>query len=90
MPEAVPLSSTAGGPFVVRLDVTDGQGAAASCSTMVTVTPGGGGNTPPVANNDRYTTEINTPLLDIPFPGVLGNDTDADSDPLTAVLDSGT
>jgi VCBS repeat-containing protein len=35
----------------------------------------------PVANNDSYRTPMNTPLV-ITAPGVLGNDTDADNDPL--------
>jgi len=80
--------STAGGPFAVLLDVTDGNGDSASCSTTVTVTGGGGGNTPPAANNDSYSTLKNT-ALNVSAPGVLGNDTDADNDPLTAVLGSG-
>jgi len=79
--------STAGGPFAVLLNVSDSQGANASCSTTVTVTGGGGGNTPPVANNDSYSTDKDT-VLNVSAPGVLGNDTDADSDPLTAVLEN--
>ena len=42
-------------------------------------------NRPPVANNDNYTTLVNT-LLTINAPGVLANDTDPDGNPLTAVL----
>jgi len=46
-------------------------------------------NDPPVAQDDAYTTQEGTPL-NVPSPGVLGNDTDPDIwDPLTAVLDSG-
>jgi VCBS repeat-containing protein len=45
-------------------------------------------NSPPVANNDSYATDQDTPLQ-VAAPGVLGNDTDADGDPLTAVLASG-
>jgi CSLREA domain-containing protein len=40
---------------------------------------------PPVANNDSYSTNENATLM-IPAPGVLGNDTDPNNDPLTAVL----
>ena len=47
---------------------------------------GGGGNTPPVANDDSYDVTKNT-TLNVAAPGVLSNDTDADNDPLTAVLD---
>jgi hypothetical protein len=40
-----------------------------------------------VANNDSYTTAFNT-QLNVSAPGVLGNDTDANGDPLSAVLPS--
>src|SRR5207253_5216015 len=42
-------------------------------------------NTPPVANNDSYTTLEDVPLT-IAAPGVLANDTDANGSTLTAVL----
>jgi hypothetical protein len=41
----------------------------------------------PVAVDDEYTTQEDTPLT-VAAPGVLGNDTDADGDPLIAVLDA--
>ena len=44
-------------------------------------------NTPPVANNDAYSTAFET-ALNIAAPGVLANDTDADGDALTAVQQS--
>jgi uncharacterized repeat protein (TIGR01451 family) len=44
-------------------------------------------NTPPVATSDSYTMTVNTTLT-IAAPGVLANDTDADGNPLTAVLDT--
>jgi hypothetical protein len=44
-------------------------------------------NNPPVAVNDTYATAIDTPLT-VAAPGVLDNDSDADGDPLTAVMDS--
>ena len=44
---------------------------------------------PPVAVDDAYPTDEETPLS-VAAPGVLGNDTDADSDPLNAVLDNTT
>jgi predicted nucleic acid-binding Zn-ribbon protein len=52
-------------------------------------TPGAANNcgTPPVANDDTYSTNEDT-ILNVSAPGVLGNDTDADGDALTAVLDS--
>jgi hypothetical protein len=42
---------------------------------------------PPVANDDAYATDEDTPLV-VAAPGVLDNDTDADGDPLSAGLDS--
>ena len=48
----------------------------------------GGANDPPVAVNDSFSTPQDTPL-NIAAPGILGNDTDADLDTLTAVNPSG-
>jgi VCBS repeat-containing protein len=45
-------------------------------------------NDAPVAQDDTYTTNEDTPLV-VPAPGVLGNDSDVDGDPLTSVLVSG-
>jgi hypothetical protein len=46
------------------------------------------GNTPPVANDDPdYAVAVDA-VLNVVAPGVLGNDTDADNDSLTAVLDT--
>jgi hypothetical protein len=45
-------------------------------------------NDAPVATNDAYSTDEDTPL-NVAAPGVLGNDTDADVDALTAVLNTG-
>jgi predicted CXXCH cytochrome family protein len=42
-------------------------------------------NAAPVANPDGYTTQKNT-TLNVPIPGVLGNDTDANGDALTAAI----
>jgi len=64
-------------------DATDG--IAVSNRATVSVTVASPGNTPPVANDDAYSTLHDT-LLNVPAPGVLANDTDADGDPLTAVL----
>jgi hypothetical protein len=46
------------------------------------------GNYPPVAVDDSYSTDQDT-TLNIAAPGVLGNDSDADGDPMTAVLVDG-
>jgi large repetitive protein len=53
-------------------------------NVRVTVAPV---NTAPVAVNDSYNAILNTPLV-ISAPGVLTNDTDAESNPLTAVVDT--
>jgi lysophospholipase L1-like esterase len=54
-------------------------------STMApTTTPT---NTAPVATGESYSTPQDTALT-VNAPGVLGNDSDAQSDPLTAVLDA--
>jgi VCBS repeat-containing protein len=45
-------------------------------------------NDAPVARDDTYTTDEDTPLV-VAKPGVLGNDYDVDGDSLTAVLVSG-
>ena len=47
----------------------------------------GAGNTAPVAVADSYSTAQNTALVQA-APGVLANDTDADADPLTAIVDT--
>ena len=45
-------------------------------------------NDKPVASNDAFSLDEDTPLS-ISAPGVMGNDSDADGDPLTATLVSG-
>ena len=49
------------------------------------LTAGAGGNQAPVAVADAYSTAQDTAKV-VAAPGVLGNDSDANSDPLTAVL----
>jgi VCBS repeat-containing protein len=62
---------------------SDGTTLSALATVNITVTAVGGNNAP-VANDDSYSTDQDT-VLNVPAPGVLGNDTDADSDTLTAV-----
>ncbi|MCI0557940.1 MAG: Ig-like domain-containing protein [Nitrososphaera sp.] len=45
-------------------------------------------DTTPVAEDDQYSTDEDTPL-NVPAPGVLGNDSDVDGDALAALLVSG-
>ncbi|MCX8025035.1 MAG: Ig-like domain-containing protein, partial [Thermanaerothrix sp.] len=42
-------------------------------------------NTPPVASGDTYTMSEDT-ILNVLAPGVLGNDSDADNDPISAFI----
>lgn len=63
----------------------DGQANSLLAATVtITVT---GTNDPPTAVDDTYTTAMNVPLP-VPAPGVVGNDSDPENNPLTAVLDS--
>ena len=67
------------GSYQVNLEATSIKDGSASCATTVTVN--NVGNQAPVANDDAYSTDQDTPLS-VPAPGVLGNDTDADNDPI--------
>jgi VCBS repeat-containing protein len=64
--------------------VADGNGGSDTATVTITVNPV---NDTPVAQDDSYTTSEDTTLV-IPALGILANDTDADGDTLTAVLDS--
>ncbi|MEG4636641.1 Ig-like domain-containing protein [Microcoleus sp. Aus8_D4] len=72
-------------PGFVGLDefsynMSDGVSTSADTPVSINVT-----NQPPQANSDRYNTPHNK-TLNIPFPGVLGNDLDPDGDPLIAKI----
>jgi VCBS repeat-containing protein len=64
--------------------VSDAERTSNPATVTIEVLP----NTAPVANDDSIATDEDT-LITFAAPGVLLNDTDAESDPLTAVLDSG-
>jgi len=64
----------------------DSDGQLSSNVATVTITVNAV-NHAPVANSDSYTTSQNT-TLNISAPGVLGNDSDPDANPITAILDS--
>ena len=86
----VSVTYNSAGSYTARLDGTASKENPSNCSAEVTVTVnGGGGNTPPTANDDSYsaTTAVQ---LSVAAPGVLGNDTDdGQLSPLTASLVSG-
>ncbi|MDJ0960174.1 MAG: Ig-like domain-containing protein [Acidimicrobiia bacterium] len=62
-------------------DLGGGYGSTSEFSAEHTVRP----QTPPTANDDAYGTLEDTPLS-VAAPGVLGNDSDAELDPMTATL----
>jgi hypothetical protein len=64
------------------------EGATMQPDPIVLMFEHGGVNSPPVAVDDSYVTSQDT-VLTVPAPGVLSNDTDAELDPLTAMLDAG-
>ena len=73
--------------FTVTATDPDGLSAATTISVPVTAVPSPG-NTAPVAAADSYTVDQDGTLV-VAGPGVLGNDTDAESDALTATLGDG-
>jgi VCBS repeat-containing protein len=77
------VASTATADWTFQVVLPDGSAILASIP--VHVVPA---NTPPVANSDSYSANEDVGIS-IPAPGVLGNDTDAQSNALTAVLVSG-
>ena len=70
------------GPDSFTYKANDGQLDSNVATVTINVLPV---NDAPVANNDSYSTDSLTPLS-VVAPGVLGNDTDVDGDPLTAAL----
>ncbi len=79
----------AAGTYTVALTVTDNGTPALSDTATTTATIAAAPNVPPVATDDAYATDEDV-TLNVPAPGVLGNDSDADGDALTAVLDTTT
>jgi VCBS repeat-containing protein len=82
-----PNASYVGGDsFVYQVCDVEATPLCDTATVTMTVTVA---NNPPVANDDAYSTAEDT-QLSVSLPGVLGNDTDADGDPLTAVLETTT
>ena len=75
--------------YYFRFRVTGSAGRDQAMVDEVLLTGASGTtNFPPVANDDAYITAFETDLT-LPAPGVLGNDTDANGDPLEAILGIG-
>src|SRR6185503_15625964 len=72
------------GDHAVRI-IVNGQCGSVTNSATLTVNAV---NRPPVAVNDGYATTEDTPL-NVSAPGILANDTDADTNTLSAILVSG-
>lgn len=77
--------------FVITwLDYSTGAAIKAQIFSLLDGDTGSPENAPPIVRHDSYAVdEDGTLLITDGLLGVLGNDTDADSDPLTAVLVSG-
>src|SRR5919204_1902533 len=65
--------------------LSDGHGGSATGTVSINVTAV---NDAPAAADDSYSTNEDT-ALNVAGPGVLANDSDVESDPLTAILVSG-
>ncbi|MBL8434088.1 MAG: cadherin-like domain-containing protein, partial [Zoogloea sp.] len=73
---------TAAGSPTITVSLADEDGTYANVASLaLSVAPAGGGNTAPVADDETYTLRPGQ-TLDIPAPGVLDGDTDADGDAL--------
>src|ERR1051325_6588245 len=70
------------GTATINYTISDGNGGTGSAMVTVTVTPV---NDAPIAYDDGYGVNKSSTLT-VSAPGVLGNDTDVEDDPLTAVL----
>src|SRR5207247_109624 len=74
-------------PHSFTYKASDGQAQSGVATVTITVTPIN--DAPVAANDDSYTTPEDTQLT-VSAPGVLANDSDVDSDALSAVLVSNT
>jgi PKD repeat protein len=71
------------GTYDVKLTVRDDEGATNEVTHQVSV--GAAANSPPNAVADQYATPVGQ-TLEVPAPGVLGNDSDAEGSTLSARL----
>jgi len=82
-----PTEAQGPGVYTVTVTVTDNGSPNLSDGETFTITVNEV-NEPPVAGNDQYTVDEGGILI-ITAPGVLGNDTDSEESPLTAILVGG-
>ena len=80
----IAYSAAAGSPWTVTVTATD-DGAPNLQDAVVFTWTVTNTNRAPTANDDAYPVDEDQ-ALGVAAPGVLGNDTDLDADPLTAVL----
>jgi VCBS repeat-containing protein len=73
------------GPDSFSYTLSDGHGGTSTASVSLNVVFV---NQPPVAVGDTYSTNENTPL-NVPAPGVMGNDSDPDGGSLSVALNTG-
>jgi hypothetical protein len=73
---------TADGEYTFTISVSNGVFPGVGADLTMTVEP----NAAPVATSDTYAAQEGS-MLDVAAPGVLGNDTDSDGDPLTAIVE---
>jgi hypothetical protein len=78
------VSYATAGVYTTSFTATDNGGASCTQASVQVTVNAVGGNNAPVAANDSYSTDQDA-ALNVAAPGVLGNDSDADGDPLTAV-----
>lgn len=71
-----PATNASGSAGIFRFTARDGQGGINSQSITLEITPV---NDPPTVQNDGYTVAEDS-LLEVPLPGVKGNDTDPEDD----------
>ena len=72
------------GVEIFTYTMTDGNSSFDTAAVTITITPV---NDAPLAAGEAYSTTEDTPLA-VAAPGVLGNDTDVENDPLSTILDS--
>jgi VCBS repeat-containing protein len=74
----------ANGTDTISFEVSDGNGGTDTATLTITINPV---NDLPVADDETYTTDEDTPLM-VAAPGVLDGDTDVDGDTLSAILET--